>query len=141
MKTERIHIDSRTEQLIAVRDFVSRAAAEFGFSDEEVSKIALAVDEACTNVIKHAYQFKANGRITVEALHGDGAFTVSVIDNGREFDPEDIRTPDMKEYLAQYRRGGLGVYLMRSLMDEVEYHITPGRQNEVRMTKFLRRAS
>ena len=45
----------------------------------------------------------------------------------------------MKEYLTHYRRGGLGVYLMKSLMDKVEYDIRPGKMNEVRLTKFLSR--
>lgn len=141
MKTDTLHIDSRTEQLVTVREFIAQEAAAFGFAEEDVSKIALAVDEACTNIIKHAYRFDPGGRITVEVRRGDGAFTVTVIDHGRGFDPEAIRTPDMKEYLSKYRRGGLGVFLMRSLMDEVEYHIVPGERNEVRMTKFLRRAS
>jgi serine/threonine-protein kinase RsbW len=57
VKDGSIQIESRTERLIAVREFVSAAARSFGFNDEDVSKIALAVDEACTNIIKHAYQF------------------------------------------------------------------------------------
>jgi anti-sigma regulatory factor (Ser/Thr protein kinase) len=57
VKTASIQVESRTERLIAVRDFVSEAARAFGFGDEDISKIALAVDEACTNVIKHAYRF------------------------------------------------------------------------------------
>jgi anti-sigma regulatory factor (Ser/Thr protein kinase) len=45
----------------------------------------------------------------------------------------------MKEYLSHYRHGGLGVYLMKSLMDKVEYKINSGRRNEVRMIKYLSR--
>jgi serine/threonine-protein kinase RsbW len=55
VQPQHLTIESRTERLIEVRDFVSTAAREFGFTDEEVSKIALAIDEACTNIIKHAY--------------------------------------------------------------------------------------
>ena len=45
----------------------------------------------------------------------------------------------MQEYLTHYRRGGLGMYLMKSLMDKIEYNIKPGRPNEVRLTKYLHR--
>jgi serine/threonine-protein kinase RsbW len=139
VKTETIHIESRTERLIAVREFVSDAARAFGFKDEEVSKITLAVDEACTNVIKHAYRFDPSQTIHVSVNTDDGTFQISIRDTGVQFNPTEVRPPDMKEYLSHYRRGGLGVYLMKSLMDKVEYDIAPGRMNEVRLTKYLAR--
>jgi serine/threonine-protein kinase RsbW len=122
-----------------VREFISAAAREFGFNDEEVSKIALAVDEACTNVIKHAYKFDPGKEITVTVRDSDGGFEVLILDNGKHFNPSEIPFPDMKEYISHYRRGGLGVYLMKSLMDKVEYDIAPGKQNQVRLVKYLRR--
>lgn len=139
VKTETIHIESRTDRLIAVREFVSASARKFGFTDEEVSKIALAVDEACTNVIKHAYKFDPTKEISVTIRPRGRTFEVSIRDNGREFNPSDVMAPDMKEYLTHYRRGGLGIYLMKSLMDKVEYDIEPGKKNEVRLTKYLPR--
>ncbi len=137
MKTTTIHIESRTERLSAVREFVSEAARSFGFSEEDVGKIALAVDEACTNVIKHAYKYDPTKEIGISVHTANRAFVVSISDNGRAFDPRAIQQPDMKEYMTHFRRGGLGVYLMRSLMDKVEYDIAPGKKNEVRLTKFL----
>lgn len=139
MKTKSLEIESRTERLIAVREFVSSAAREFGFGDEEISKIALAVDEACTNIIKHAYKYDPGKSITVTVRGRHASFEVCVSDTGRGFNPNGVPSPDMKEYLAHYRRGGLGMYLMRSLMDNVEYNIQPGMQNEVRLTKILHR--
>jgi len=139
VKAQKLTIESRTEKLIAVREFVSSAAREFGFGDEDVSKIALAVDEACTNIIKHAYRFDATRDITVMVRGENGSFIIAIRDTGRQFNPEGIKTPDMKEYLSHYRKGGLGVYLMRSLMDKVEYDIRPGKTNEVRLTKYLPR--
>jgi serine/threonine-protein kinase RsbW len=131
-------IESRTERLIEVRDFVSGAARSFGFADEDVSKIALAVDEACTNIIKHGYNFEPVHTITIAVAGGNGVFEITIIDSGRRFDPANIPAPDMKEYLSHYRRGGLGVFLMRSLMDRVEYTFPPGH-NEVRLVKYLPR--
>ena len=139
MKTETIQIESRTERLIAVREFVSDAARTLGFGDEDVSKIALAVDEACTNVIKHAYRFDPSRTIQVSVRTRNGAFEVAIRDDGVQFNPTQVQNPDMKEYLSHYRRGGLGVYLMKSLMDKVEYEMTPGKMNEVRLIKYLPR--
>lgn len=130
-------VESRTDRLILVRDFVSDAARKFGFNDEEVSKIALAVDEACSNIIKHAYRFAVDKLIGIVILMRDGRFEVAITDDGLQFDPDLVEVPNMKEYLKQYHRTGFGMYLMKSLMDEVEYTIKPGSKNEVRLIKFL----
>lgn len=139
MKTSSIQVESRTERLIAVRDFVSEAARAFGFGDEDISKIALAVDEACTNVIKHAYRSDPTKIIRVDVSAADRAFEVAIRDEGAQFNPTQVHAPDMREYLTHYRRGGLGMYLMKSLMDKVEYSIVSGKANEVRLTKYLPR--
>src|SRR5579862_4034344 len=129
-------IKSRTERLSEVREFVSAAAREFGFDEEAVNKIALAVDEACTNVIKHSYKYATDKDIRIRIVTNAVTFEVRIQDQGLSFDPETIKKPDMKEYLAHYRRGGLGMYLMRSLMDDVEYIGSP-EMNEVRLMKRL----
>jgi serine/threonine-protein kinase RsbW len=137
VKRETIHIESKTERLSTVRDFVSAAAKEFGFSEEEVGKITLAVDEACTNVIKHAYGYSPSEDIAVTITANDRAFEIAILDHGKTFNPTDIPSPDLKEYRVHPRRGGLGVHLMRALMDKVEYDIVPGKKNEVRLIKYL----
>ncbi|HXX63306.1 MAG TPA: ATP-binding protein [Methanomassiliicoccales archaeon] len=137
MKNLTLQVESRTERLIAVRDFVSDAARAFGFDDEDISKIALAVDEACTNVIKHAYKFDPTKTIQVVIHGGNRTFEVAIRDDGLQFNPTQLPPPDMKEYLTHFRKGGLGVHLMKSLMDKVEYSMAPGKINEVRLIKYL----
>ena len=134
-----MRIKSRTERLIDVRKFVSEAAEQFGFDDEQVSKIALAVDEACTNVIKHAYKFDPNHTLSIKIHPHNREFEVLITDHGKSFNPNAIKLPDMEEYLSHYEHGGLGVYLMKSLMDKVEYDIEPGKKNQVRLVKYLTR--
>jgi serine/threonine-protein kinase RsbW len=135
MTPNTLHILSRTEKLSLVRDFVSEAARKFGFDEESVNKIALAVDEACTNIIKHSYKFATDKDITIRINTTAKYFEVLIEDKGISFDPEKVQPPNMKEYLTQYRRGGLGMFLMRSLMDKVEYKVYPGSRNEVRLLK------
>ena len=97
----------------------------------------LAVDEACTNVIKHSYEFAPSKGIDLEVHTRDRQFEVVIIHKGRPFDPDSVKTPDMKMYFTQFRRGGLGIHLMRSLMDKVEYRSLPDSRNEVHLVKFL----
>lgn len=125
-----------TAQLQRIRAFVREKAGTLGFCDDDMAKIELAVDEACANVIEHAYtdhegSFRLCLRLDYQKL------TVIVTDYGDAFDPTLVKEPDMQEYLAAYRVGGLGIYLMRNLMDEVDYDIQPGVKNEVRMIKYL----
>jgi serine/threonine-protein kinase RsbW len=133
-------VPSQTATLKQVRRFVATAARRFGFSTDDASKIALAVDEACTNIIKHAYDFADDKIIHLSILMRDGKFEVLITDHGKPFNPDAIKLPVMKEYLSHYRHGGLGMYLMKSLMDRVEYRIRPGLKNQVSLVKFLRQA-
>ena len=131
-----LRIPSETQNLELIREFVSGVASKVGFDSEEINKIELAVDEACTNVIEHAYKGK-KGDIDIAIKVDYQKFTVIVTDRGDAFRFRDVEMPDMNEYLAELRVGGLGIYLMKTLMDEVEYHSEPGVKNEVRMVKYL----
>jgi serine/threonine-protein kinase RsbW len=131
------NIESKTEQLQAVRRFVSDAASKFGFDEDSVGKIALAVDEACTNVIKHSYGFDPGHRIDLHIEMRNGTFEVIIAHNGKSFNPEAVKAPDMREYLSKFRRGGLGMHLMRSLMDKVEYKSLENNRHEVHLVKNL----
>jgi serine/threonine-protein kinase RsbW len=145
METRALHtskiILSRTDNLLEVREYVGKAARAFGFSEENAANIVLAVDEACTNIIKHAYQYATDKEIEVSIHQNKPSFEISIFDSGRSFDPSTIRRPDLKEHIGHRKRGGLGVYLMKKLMDKVEYKFHKGKRNEVRLIKYLSRAS
>ncbi len=132
---------SRTDNLREVREFVGEAARTFGFSEEDAANIVLAVDEACTNIIKHAYQYATDKEIEISVFPNNDSFEISIYDSGRSFDPSKIRQPDLKEHIGHHRRGGLGVYLIKKLMDKVEYNFHKGKRNEVRLIKYLSGAS
>ncbi len=136
-----LRIESKTEKLSIVREFVSDAARRFGFTEESVGKIALAVDEACTNVIKHSYNYAPNKEIDIRIIAENGVFEIVIIHQGKTFNPDEVKTPDMREYLSHYRKGGLGIHLMRSLMDTIEYRIRPDKKSEVHLLKRMPAAS
>ncbi|MBI5019848.1 MAG: ATP-binding protein [Ignavibacteriales bacterium] len=137
MITSILNISSNTEKLSVVREFVSDAARNFGFDDETVSKISLAVDEACTNIIKHAYEYAPNKELEIKVLTNKQQFEVIITHQGKLLDPKLIKSPDMKEYLVHPRRGGLGIHLMRLLMDSVEYKIRDDKKCEVHLMKKM----
>lgn len=137
-KEYKLRIPSQTDNLELIRYFVGRVAEKVGFDDEDVGKIELACDEACTNVIKHAYSDRSRHQSLDIAIKLDyQKLTLIVTDHGKGFDPQAIKIPDMKEYLAELKVGGLGIYLMKTLMDEVTYDIKPGLRNQVSMVKYF----
>jgi len=138
MNTMKLKINSSTERLHKVREFVSDAARKFGFEDESISKIALAVDEACTNIIKHAYGYSPDQEIEITIRTKNSEFEIVISDNGKSFDPSTVKLPDLRDYRTKYRKGGLGMYLIYSLMDEVNYNRSRDNRNEVHLVKHLR---
>ncbi|HOC88425.1 MAG TPA: ATP-binding protein [bacterium] len=134
----KLRIPSQTENLEIIRFFVGKVAEKVGFPEDDVGKIELAIDEACTNVMKHAYREAEQDKTLDVAIQIDyQKLTLIVTDHGKGFNPDTVQPPDMKEYLAELRVGGLGIFLMRTLMDEVDYTIKPGVRNQVRMVKYL----
>jgi len=137
LEENELTVKSRTENLSAIRNFVSAGALEIGIPLKIVENIILAVDEACTNIIKHAYKYFPEGEIIVKLKFSREKFTVIIIDHGVPFEPETIPDPDLQTYYRQHRVGGLGMYLMKSLMDEVKYVSVPGKYNQVLLSKNL----
>jgi serine/threonine-protein kinase RsbW len=138
VKKFQLKLPIETANLEIVREFVARIAENMGFSEENVHRIELAVDEASTNVIRHAYKnSKANQEfLSIEVTTHQDRLEIDVIDSGEGFDPTLVKTPEMDVYLKKMKRGGLGLYLIKTLMDKVEYKIKPGVKNRVRMVKY-----
>jgi serine/threonine-protein kinase RsbW len=120
-----------------IRNFIKNTTTELGISDEIIDKIILAVDEACTNIIKHAYKYSPEGQIYIATLFADSKFTIAITDEGQHFDPGKIPVPDLNEYYKQKRVGGLGMFLIKKLMDEVNYSTLSGNKNRVVLVKYL----
>lgn len=94
----------------------------------------LAVDEAFTNIIKHAYKNDPQQSVDILLGYNGNTFWISLLDSGQSFSKKDYEKPDLKKKIRQKERGGVGVYLIKKLMDEVKYFQT-GAFNEIRMTK------
>ncbi len=132
--TYNISVPASTEHLSEVRNFVANHAAECGFSEQEIADIRLAVDEAYTNIIKHAYKNDRQKAVDIELGCDQSELWIALLDTGNAFDPNNYKKPDIREKIKRKKRGGVGVYLIRELMDEVEYQ-TDESTNTIRMTK------
>ena len=132
-----LRVKSKTENLSVIRDFVSENALNAGIPMTKVEDIMLAVDEACTNIIKHAYKLSPEGEIIIKIDYDKEKFTITIIDYGKSFQPESVPLPDLQKYYREHKVGGLGIYLMRSLMDDVKYTSVPGKYNQVLLSKNI----
>ncbi len=112
---------AKFEYLDEIREFVGRKARSSGFSDKDVYSIQLAADEAASNVIEHAYAGISHGKIEVTCNFKDNLLTITLRDHGKQFDPSRVKPPDLKAPLSDRKIGGLGIYLMRHLMDDIRY--------------------
>ncbi len=134
-----LQVPSSTENLSLFREFVGSAAQQAGFDSSEIAKLELAVDEACANVIEHAYGHDANKEVIIRARLDDETLSIDVEDTGRGFDPNSVNQEELDQLVNKRRSGGLGMRLMKTLMDEVHYEIEPGKKNELHMVKKLKK--
>ena len=136
-RTFMLQVPSSTENLALIREFVTTIGNQAGFSPAEVAQLELAVDEACANVIEHAYGRDMTKEVSVRATLDGDAVQIDVVDTGQGFDPAGIEQLELDKLISTRKSGGLGMRLMKTLMDEVHYEIVPGKKNELHMVKRL----
>ena len=133
-----VRFAAKFEFLDEIREFVGGVARQGGFSDKDVYNIQLATDEAASNMIEHSYENIPDGVIDLSCgMEGD-QIRIVLIDYGEPFDPSAIPLPDLKADLSDRKIGGLGIFLMRKLMDEVHYEPKPDKSNILTMIKRKR---
>lgn len=131
----------RFDSLAAIGKFVTRAAEAAGLDERAIYEAQLAVDEASSNIIEHAYGGEENGDIECTCRIGDGELTVILRDHGRPFDPACVPEPDLKVPLDERGTGGLGVHFMRQLMDEIRFECASDSGNLLTMVKRKKKES
>lgn len=124
--------------LAQISDFVTVNAKAAGLDEASIYAVQLAVDEAATNIIEHAYGGSGQGdlEITCEVL--DDNLRITLHDHGKPFDPEKVPTPVVNVPLEKLKSRGLGVFLIRHMMDEVHYEFSPNEGNTLVMVKRRR---
>ncbi|OGO03139.1 MAG: hypothetical protein A2Y91_01705 [Chloroflexi bacterium RBG_13_54_8] len=131
-------VEADLENLSILSEFIARVMREIGADERSLFEVQLAVDEACTNIIQHAYSGEG-GTISIGCQLADDSLVVTIRDQGKPFDPNSIPPPDLGAGAGERKVGGLGMFLMTKMMDEVSYGFDAQRGNELTMCKKLRR--
>lgn len=131
----------RYKQIQKICQFIIQGARQAGMDDTTIFHIELACDEACTNIIEHAYGGEGLGDIVASYEVQETQFVIILQDHGRSFDPASVPQPSLTTNLTSdnplenIQIGGLGLHFMRKLMDEVHFHSDKQEGNTLIMTK------
>ncbi len=116
-----IMLTNDVQQVPKLNDFVTEACETVGMSHEDTMKIKVAIEEAVVNVMKYAYSDGTKGDITVEVASNDEILKFTIIDSGKIFDPTVQADVDTTLSAKARRIGGLGIHIMRTNMDSMNY--------------------
>lgn len=148
-ETATLQVAGRYDQIQALCGFVAAAARRAGLGADDVFHLELCCDEASTNIIEHAYGAENRGDITVTYEADQDQFRVILRDKGRPFDPAHVPPPPLRQredaehnpalsdFLDHLQVGGLGIYFMRELMDDVIYSFDQDEGNELVLIKNI----
>ncbi len=125
----------RFTSLAEISEFVSRAINEIGFDETTAYMILVAVDEACTNIIEHAYGGEGRGDIQCSCDVSEGSLKITLRDQGKPFDPTTVPEPDFSVPLHELECRGAGLVLIQKIMDEIIFVSTPAGENVLTMIK------
>ena len=116
-----ITLSAQFKNLEELRNFVGRHAVAYKLNEKQVYQVQLAVDEAFTNIVEHAYGGECQEKIKCTCRITDQGLEITMQDCGNTFKPAEIPDPDLHADLEEREVGGLGLFFIRQLMDEVEF--------------------
>jgi len=131
----KIKVGCSIENLKNVRDFIRGSLKHHRITELQISEIVLAVDEMCSNLMIHAHHCNPDDlfELTIQ-VDRDSPLVFELADDGTVFDINEFTTPAIDSIVHEKRKGGLGIRLVKSIMDKIEYERTGGR-NICRLVK------
>jgi serine/threonine-protein kinase RsbW len=133
-----IHAVASVYSLNRLTDFVTNLAQGAGLEALEVSKLKIAVYEACMNVIEHGYRFEPGQLIGIEVLKEKGTLSITVTDRGQPFDFYGDKEYDVKDAFREGRTGGYGLFIIRRSVEDVKYESNPQKGNRLTLLKKIK---
>lgn len=134
---ESLTVPATLESLARISAFVNEASRRAGLDDHAAWQVELAVDEAATNIIQHGYDPAHPGIIELTWRIETDRLVITLRDYGRRFNPDDVPPPDVSSPLEERQPGGLGLYLMNRLMDQVQFDFDDTSGNLLTMVKYI----
>jgi serine/threonine-protein kinase RsbW len=144
---QQLTVPGRYDQIRAVCEFVAAGAKAAQFDEDAIFHIELACDEACTNIIEHAYGSEDAGPIMVKWQIISDRFIITFTDKGDAFDPDTVPLPPSPQAITDLddldslKVGGLGLHFMKKLMDDVAFQFDKKEGNQLIMVKHLKGAT
>lgn len=126
MSESRMAVPARYDRIKQVCSFVVDAAETAGLDESAIFHCQIAVDEACTNIIEHGYKGEDKGQIEVICRVNPGEIQIELIDRAPPFDVTQVPDPQLHRSVEEAAVGGLGIYFMKKMMDEVSFEHTNG---------------
>ncbi len=120
-RTNKIILNGELSNLEKARNFIYKSALDFGFTENDSFQIALAIDEACTNIMKHSYQFDNTKKFSIEVKPYGKEFQIVIMDEGSSFNPTDVEIVNILDILKNKQKGGFGIFLITRIMDSIQY--------------------
>jgi len=130
-------VPARLELLNLVRTVIAEVAEDFGFAEGDTAQIVMAVDEACTNVLQHGYGGEPGAKVYVRTVFARDRLMIEILDGAERFSPLEERSATLDEFLRSGESHGFGLYVIQTLMDEIDHEYVKGRGNRLRLVKVL----
>lgn len=121
MSESRLVVPARYDRIKQACSFVVDAAESAGLDESAVFHCQIAVDEACTNIIEHGYKGEDRGEIEVACHVDPGVLRIELVDRAPPFDVTRVPEPQLNLPIEETTIGGLGIYFMKKMMDEVSF--------------------
>lgn len=138
MKEERLFLTSNLANLSTARDFISKKAKESGAGESDITKIEISCDEWSANVIEHGLGNKKDKGFTIECRSENDKFTVIYEHPGKRFNPIDKDEVNLGEHFSEFKERGLGIFIMREMMDEIHYEYIDNKIDKLTLVKNLK---
>jgi anti-sigma regulatory factor (Ser/Thr protein kinase) len=123
--------------LDAVQDFVRNLMEKAGIARGVIGRVELAVEEVFVNIALYAYkESKSGGDVTVRCFASSETVSIEFVDSGAPFNPMEREDPDVTLGIAEREAGGLGIFMVKKIMDTTEYH-REGEKNVLRISKRI----
>ena len=123
-----------TSALVELRSFLQRSLQAYGFSEVDRHQVTLAVEEVCTNLIIHSHASNPKEVIYLEVKELEKKLAIEITDKGDAFNLLEYEVPDLKKVIEEKRKGGIGIFLVKKIMDEIEFESKNGK-NTCRLIK------
>ncbi len=133
----RISLTCQTSALSELRAFLHQTLMKASLSENEKHQVTLAVEEVCANLIIHSHGCNPQDHIQLEVRDFPEKLIFEISDQGEAFNILEYEVPDLKKVMVEKRKGGLGIILVKKIMDEIEFESKNGT-NTCRLTKWFR---